>query len=138
MKNGKTAIVGGVLFFFAGMALYFAHFGKSTHPHQGSTDPSNLIVGNIVSVSGSVFTCPTLSDMSSLQDDSLAHDEIGFRNHFDTNHCKDIPVGPEKFRILKFSSGVAGTRYVKLSSLKTGTSGWFPLKEGTFWKESDH
>ncbi|MHB1286832.1 MAG: hypothetical protein ACYCYP_09790 [Leptospirales bacterium] len=138
MKNGKTIIVGGILLFLAGMALYFSHFGKSTPPNHVSTDPSSLIVGNIVSVSGSVFTCPTLSDMGSLQDDSLAHDEIGFRNHFDTNHCKDIPVGPGKFRILKFSSGVAGTRYVKLSSLKTGTSGWFPLKGGTFLKESDH
>lgn len=139
MKNRKNVIVAAVLFFVGAFSLfYFLSSGGSRPTNPVSVIPSDLILGNVVVVSKPVFGCPSLTAMNALHEDSVAHDEIGFRNHFDSNHCQDMPVGPEEFRILKFSTGEAGSQYVRISSLKNGVEHWVPFDAGAFSKKADH
>ncbi|MHB8423069.1 MAG: hypothetical protein ACYDAM_09960 [Leptospirales bacterium] len=139
MKDRKNVIVVAVFVVAGALSLfYFLSLGGSRPTNPVSAIPSNLTPGNIVVVSKPVFGCPSLTAMDALHNDSVAHDEIGFRNHFDSNHCQDLPIGPDGFRILKFSTGEAGSQYVRIRGLKNGAELWAPFDSGAFSKKADH
>lgn len=135
MKIRKGLIAVAVLVLFSVPGLYYFAESKPQGSVSGNTA---LAVGNVVSVAGSIFSCPSLTAMDALHEDSVSHDEIGFRNHFDLYHCRDRSVGPERFRILKFATGESGSLSVKMRTLKSGADNWFPYDAGAFLRQSDH
>ncbi len=129
----KKHLIGAILVMAAvSVAVYLAKSGVRRTPSLPPADLSKLTAGNEVLVVHTTYACPSLSAMDRLHEDAVAHDEIGFANHFSQEHCQKIKAVGGPFRILGFADGPAGARYVGVAGEKPKTEIWIFGAPGIF------
>lgn len=114
------------------VAVYLAKSGVRRGPSLPPADLSKLQAGEEIMVIRTTYECPSLEAMNRLHEDAVAHDEIGFANHFAHEHCQKIKAVKGPFRILGFSDGPAGARYVEVAGEKPPTDRWLFGAPGVF------
>lgn len=125
MGNRKNIIVLAVLLLGASIPLsYYWNSRMSTTSKLPSVNLSELLPGERVVIVKATYGCPSLEDMTVLRGDAVAHDEIGFENHFSSAHCQKMPPGLKTYKILKLADGAGGVRYVEVTDPKSGAPQW--------------
>uniref|UniRef100_A0A7C3LTG4 Uncharacterized protein n=1 Tax=Leptospirillum ferriphilum TaxID=178606 RepID=A0A7C3LTG4_9BACT len=133
MGNRKNAIALVVLLLGVTIPLsYYFSARMSAHSKLPPANLSELLPGELVVISKATYGCPSLENMTVLRGDAVAHDEIGFANHFASAHCQKFPAGPRTFRILKLSDGAGGIRYVEVNDPQSGAAIWLFGEAPTF------
>lgn len=129
----KKHLIGAILVMAAvSVAVYLAKSGVRRTPSLPPADLSKLVAGDMVLVVRTTYECPSLAAMNRLHEDAVAHDEIGFANHFSQEHCQKIKAVGGPFRILGFSDGPAGARYVDVAGEKPQAGKWIFGAPGIF------
>lgn len=133
MGNRKNVIALVVL--LLGVSIPLSYYFSSRISAKSKLPPANLselLPGDRVVVSKATYGCPSLADMTVLRGDAVAHDEIGFGNHFASAHCQKVPAGPLVYKIRKLSDGEGGIRYVEVNDPHSGAATWLFGEARTF------
>jgi len=133
MGNRKNVIALVVL--LLGVSIPLSYYFGSRISETRKLPPahlSELLPGELVVIMKSTYGCPSLADMAVLRGDAVAHDEIGFGNHFASAHCQKVPAGPLVYRIIKLSDGEGGIRYAEVKDPHSGAATWLFGEARTF------
>ncbi|WP_053764505.1 hypothetical protein [Leptospirillum ferriphilum] len=129
----KKHLIGAMTIMLAvSVAVYLAKSGVHRGPALTPADLAGLRAGEAVMVIRTTYECPSLTAMNRLHEDAVAHDEIGFANHFSQEHCQKIKGIRGPFRILGFSDGPSGVRYVRVAGEPPQTEQWIFGAPGVF------
>ncbi|AKS23194.1 MAG: hypothetical protein C75L2_00460001 [Leptospirillum sp. Group II 'C75'] len=129
----KKHLIGAITVMVAvSVAVVLAKSGVRRGPSLPPADLAKLRAGDTVMVIRTTYDCPSLTAMNRLHEDAVAHDEIGFANHFSQEHCQKIKGVKGPFRILGFSDGPSGARYVGVAGEGPHTEVWIFGAPGVF------
>jgi len=129
----KKHLIGAITIMLAvSVAVYLAKSGVRRGHSLPPADLASLRAGEAVMVIRTTYACPSLAAMNRLHEDAVAHDEIGFANHFSREHCEKIKGVAGPFRILGFSDGPAGVRYVGVAGEPPQPERWIFGAPGVF------